>query len=200
MWMQNSVSSVFQSQSFDWFVSCLTIIVLPSHEHNSLKGMRWISCKLLGGYGLFFLLLGAFFPSWTSCLVSTVKQQRYSVRSHRLDFCCLSPGPVGCAFLIFFLCEFKEGMEWRCFSSTTMGKQKHKNPNRWLWREMVALLVVAISMISCHAAGRRALGASNTSICAAVFRGGKVVGNWLSLRSRARAPCTKRRKKSISKR
>lgn len=199
MWMQNSVSSVFQSQSFDWFVSCLTIIVLPSHEHNSLKGMRWISCKLLGGYGLFFLLLGAFFPSWTSCLVSTVKQQRYSVRSHRLDFCCLSPGPVGCAFLIFFYVNLKRAWSGDAFQALRWGNKSTKT-RIGDFEGMVALLVVAISMISCHAAGRRALGASNTSICAAVFRGGKVVGNWLSLRSRARAPCTKRRKKSISKR
>lgn len=44
----------------------------------------------------------------------------------------------------------------------------------------MALLVVEITIISCHAASRCALGASNARVGAAVLRGGRVGGNRLS--------------------
>ena len=40
--------------------------------------------------------------------------------------------------------------------------------------------MVEITIISCHAAGRRALGASNAGVGAAVLRGGRVGGDRLS--------------------
>lgn len=64
--------------------------------------------------------------------------------------------------------------------------KKPKPPNGRLWREMVALLLER-AVISCHAAGRCALGAANASIGAAVLGGGRVVGNRLSLCSWAGA-------------
>lgn len=52
MWTQSRFSSVFQSHSFDRFVFWLAIIVLPSHEHNSPRGMQWISW---GSWGIWFV-------------------------------------------------------------------------------------------------------------------------------------------------
>lgn len=59
----------------------------------------------------------------------------------------------------------------------------------------MALLVLEITIISCHAAGRRALGASNAGVGAAVLGRGGVGGDRLSLCSRAGTSWSQRREK-----
>lgn len=58
--------------------------------------------------------------------------------------------------------------------------------------------MVEITIISCHAAGWCALGASNAGVGTAVLRGGRVGGNWLSFCTRARTTLRNRIKKKES--
>lgn len=144
----------------------------------------------LGGYGLFFLLLGAFFffsflfrlPSLTSRRRVRQRSYRGERQKPRIRLLLFVSRPRGLCFLNW---EFKGGREGKMLFKHLLKKTKAQHPYRWLWREMVAPLVVDISIISCHAAGRRALGASNACISAAVLGGGRVVGNRLSFCSRA---------------
>lgn len=95
-------------------------------------------------------------------------------RSHSFQAC------VSKTWVALFNDNLKGGKEGKNAFWALLKNTKAQNPYRWLWREMVALLVVEITIISCHAAGRCALGASNACVGAAVLRGGRVGGNRLS--------------------
>lgn len=96
MWMQNSFFICF-SKSVFWLVCllcnyyCAAITQAQFIERNAVNFLL-----ALGGYGLFFLFLGANFfllPSLTSCLGDWLHREaaEVSVRSQWLDFCYPSP-------------------------------------------------------------------------------------------------------------
>lgn len=98
--MQKSFSSVLSKSLFRLVCLlsnyyCAAITQAQFIERNAVNFLL-----ALGGYGLFFLLLGANFfsllPSLTSCLGAWLYREaaEVSVRSHWLDFCYPSPSAL----------------------------------------------------------------------------------------------------------
>lgn len=135
MWTQSHFSSVFQSHSFDWFVFCLAIIVLPSHKHNSPSGMQWISWWLLGDMVCFSCFWKPFFllPSLTSCLGAWLYHRgepphpsaspHSFVRSSYITSILGSHGRPGLGFLNENLKRTHNGQQ-ECFSSISQYETK----------------------------------------------------------------------------